>query len=128
MAEIIIPKYSDESRGFQRASDWLFGSEAGYKRYMDAERRRYMSELAAQARSAQKEKLRAVDGIGVPVATINLGDYMRWQLFHRGCWEDKTFIKEYIRDNPYCRMPRHEQRTFASAEVPARRGKGRWAA
>jgi hypothetical protein len=40
------------------------------------------------------------DGLGQLKATIPAREYFRWHQQERGCWGDKQFIKEWVRDNP----------------------------
>ena len=55
----------------------------------------------ALARKENREMGSArVDGLGQLKATIPARDYFRWHQAERGCWGDKQFIKEWVRDNP----------------------------
>lgn len=44
-----------------------------------------------------------VEGIGQKMLSIPARTYFRWQQAEPGCMEDKTFIKEFYRDNPELR-------------------------
>lgn len=46
-----------------------------------------------------------IDGLGPKVASIDARTYFRWQQEHPGCWDDKTFMREFVRDNPETRTP-----------------------
>lgn len=116
-SDIIIPRYRDESPSFQRATDWLFGSQAGYERYMEEQKRKAAKELAEIAEAEKREKRRHMDGLGELRMRISLTDYMRWQVLYPGCWEDDTFVNEYHRDNPQARANRPEKKTFAVGEI-----------
>ena len=55
----------------------------------------------AMARKENREMGSArSDGLGQLKATIPARDYFRWHQAERGCWGDKQFIKEWVRDNP----------------------------
>ena len=45
-----------------------------------------------------------VDGIGECVARIDLDAYFYWAMREKGCWSDKKFLKEFLRDNPEVRV------------------------
>lgn len=119
MSQIIIPKYRDESPSFQRASDWLFGSKDGYEKYMEEEKRKMLAELAEIGREAQSANVKNVNGIGQHTMQVSIADYMRWEIMYPGIWNDKSFVDEYKRDNPYCRVARPEQKTFTVGAVTA---------
>ena len=40
-----------------------------------------------------------VDGLGQLKATIPAREYFRWHQAERGCWSDRQFVKEWVRDN-----------------------------
>ena len=41
-----------------------------------------------------------VDGLGQLKAVIPASEYFRWHQQERGCWGDKQFNREFLRDNP----------------------------
>lgn len=47
---------------------------------------------------------RAVEGLGGMSASIDPASYHYWQQREPGCWEDKQFMREYLRDNPEARV------------------------
>lgn len=119
MPEIIIPKYKDESPSFQRASDWLFGSDEGYERYMEEEKRKMLAELESIGRQNQNDRNHLVEGLGQHWMRVSLADFMRWQIMYPGIWGDRGFINEYHRDNPYARVERPQQKTFSVGAITA---------
>lgn len=53
-----------------------------------------------------------MDGVGQLKATIPAREYFRWQQYKPGCWADKQFVKEFLRDNPAFRAKAPDKRTF----------------
>ena len=117
--EIIIPRYSRESRSFQRATDWLFGSQEGYERYMREKMKKAEAEAKAIAENEKSEERGWMNGLGQVKANISVTDYMYWELLYPGCWRDKTFQSEYLRDNPYARPNKPQQKTFVVGGITA---------
>lgn len=50
------------------------------------------------------------DGRGQAMASIPPIIYMRWQLEYPGCWGDKSFVEEFLFDNPQCQLPGYKPR------------------
>ena len=117
--DIIIPRYRGESRSFQRASDWLFGSEEGFNRYIAEKRRKAEKELAEIAEQEKSESRRAMNGLGQVKLNVSVTDWTYWNILYPGCWQDKTFVGEYHRDNPQARANRPQQKTFSVGAVTA---------
>lgn len=44
-----------------------------------------------------------VPGIGQRVGAIDLRTFLRWHQQYPGCWNDKAFRDEFLRDNPQCK-------------------------
>ena len=44
-----------------------------------------------------------MDGLGQLKAVIPAREYFRWHQSHEGCWGDKGFIREFVRDTPEMR-------------------------
>jgi hypothetical protein len=40
------------------------------------------------------------DGRGQAAGSIPMIVYLRWQLEYPGCWQDKSFVTEFLYDNP----------------------------
>ena len=53
-----------------------------------------------------------MDGVGQLKATIPAREYFRWMQFKRGCWGDKQFVNEFIRDNPSFKAKSFNKKTF----------------
>lgn len=58
----------------------------------------------ANRRGASAPRPRANETLGEHVARIPLDSYYYWEKREKGCWEDDTFKKEFLRDNPGCRV------------------------
>lgn len=57
------------------------------------------------ARQAHEVGRRCVDGIGQPVASIDIQSYFYWTArLGPDCWSDANFRREFLRDNPHCRI------------------------
>lgn len=65
-------------------------------------------QAAVEARNNARfnqERHRSVNGLGQKIATIPGNAYHFWgQKLGYGCWNDKQFIDEFLRDNPECRV------------------------
>lgn len=44
----------------------------------------------------------AVPGLGQRTGVIDMRTFLRWHQQHPGCWNDKGFREEFLRDNPQC--------------------------
>tara|TARA_R100000808_G_scaffold5110_1_gene15793 strand:+ start:12538 stop:12909 length:372 start_codon:yes stop_codon:yes gene_type:complete len=47
---------------------------------------------------------RHMDGLGQMTASIDSKSYHYWNAREPGCWNDKKFVREYLRDNPEARV------------------------
>jgi hypothetical protein len=54
-----------------------------------------------------------MEGLGQLKASIPARDYFRWHQFKPGCWGDKSFIKEYLRDNPSFKAESLTKKSFS---------------
>jgi len=106
--QIIVPEYSERSPSFQRTADWLFRSEEGVKRMVEYQKQRWKEFMLQNAKDRQGERLKTVEGLGQEVATIPLHFFLKWAETEPGCWKDKRFVKEFIRDNPEVKASRPE--------------------
>lgn len=52
-----------------------------------------------------------IDGIGGCTARIDLDAYFYWAMREKGCWSDKQFVKEFLRDNPETRVKSQSRET-----------------
>lgn len=71
-----------------------------------------LSEAKRLARGLNSQTHYNIDGIGECVARIPAEAYFYWMARKGyGCWQDKGFIREYIRDNPEVRVKSVSRRT-----------------
>jgi hypothetical protein len=70
------------------------------------ERNKIEAKAAAQSNARfNAERHRSVEGLGQKIATIPGTAYHFWgQKLGYGCWSDKAFMDEFLRDNPECRV------------------------
>lgn len=65
-------------------------------------------DAAIEAKQAAKyayQKHKSVDGIGQKIASIPPTAFHFWgQKLGYDCWNDKGFMREFLRDNPECRV------------------------
>ena len=60
---------------------------------------------AKQAAKYTKMRHKSVDGLGQKIASIPGAAFHFWgQKLGYGCWDDKAFMAEFLRDNPECRV------------------------
>ena len=55
---------------------------------------------------------KTVEGLGQLTAVFDLQNYIRWEQDMPGCWGDKSFSREFIRDNPEVRAARPEKKYY----------------
>ena len=53
-----------------------------------------------------------MDGVGQLKATIPAREYFRWMQFKPGCWGDKQFVNEFLRDNGSFKAKSFNKKTF----------------
>lgn len=78
-----------------------------------------LEEIKARHAAAQVGKInrdfehKEVKGLGRLVARIPSTAFAYWQNRKgmQGCWNDKQFFNEFLRDNPECRVTNQEKKT-----------------
>ena len=95
MADVFIPKWKAGN-----GSSFMKNLEKYLKYEVDLEQHEVaMRDALARKENREMGSARS-DGLGQLKATIPARDYFRWHHAERGCWGDKQFIKEWVRDNP----------------------------
>lgn len=61
--------------------------------------------LIRTGKALQKRGSDYAEGRGQAAASIPPSIYHRWNLMVPGCWKDKTFVDEFLTDNPQCCAP-----------------------
>jgi hypothetical protein len=46
-----------------------------------------------------------MEGLGQKIGGVDPRTFFRWEQQYPGCWRNKEFIREFLRDNPACRAP-----------------------
>lgn len=63
------------------------------------EKARAVLHQAKLARAMELEgRVRTKEGLGEKIGAIDSRTFMRWWQSHPGCWNDPTFIKEFLRE------------------------------
>lgn len=98
MADIFLPKWkSGNGSSFMKNLDRYLRYEVDLEQHQAT-----MRETMARQENRAIGK-RMVDGLGEHKGAIPAREYFRWHQQERGCWGDKTFVKEFFRDNPELR-------------------------
>lgn len=88
-----------------------------------ARRARAQVEMVETARTlGQRRFFQSPEGFGGYIGSnINAESFHYWgQREGYGCWNDKQFNHEYLRDNPYARVKNHARKlTLAVPELPS---------
>nr|DAQ72566.1 MAG TPA: hypothetical protein [Caudoviricetes sp.] len=85
------------------------------------EMRRFGAELRQRQIAAVAEKL-APDrygALGEQVLEVDPEIFFAWDVLHSGCWGDKSFIREFARDNSACRAIKPNRRIFNGVSLNA---------
>ena len=95
MADIFLPKWKDGNGSqFMKNLDRYLRYEVDLEKH-EASMREQMARKENESMGVAK-----TEGLGQLKATIPAREYFRWHQSHRGCWSDKSFVKEFLRDNP----------------------------
>jgi len=95
MADVFIPKWKAGN-----GSAFMKNLEKYLKYEVDLEKHEVAMRNALARKENREMGSARVDGLGQLKATIPARDYFRWHQQERGCWGDRQFIKEWVRDNP----------------------------
>ena len=113
MAEIFLPKWKRKRIAVHEEPRLLFALRSGHGKITEAMRE-------AQCRKENREMGSAkMDGLGQLKASIPARDYFRWHQFKSGCWGDKSFVKEYLRDNPSFKAQTLTKKSFSGPSFKA---------
>ena len=95
MPNILLPKWKNGNGSqFMKNLDRYLRYEVDLEKH-EASMREQMARKENEAMGVAK-----TEGLGQLKATIPAREYFRWHQSYRGCWSDKSFIKEFLRDNP----------------------------
>lgn len=78
------------------------------------EKARALREMAATAKDVAAGNVpTSGDGRGQAICSVPPVIYMRWQQEYPGCWKDKSFVDEFLFDNPECQLPGYKPKAKA---------------
>ena len=83
--------------------EFLDGLRAQAKAEEPAEKAKAVADMNRTATELKARGSDYVDGRGQKIGSIPPRIYFRWQNMLPGCWQDKTFVEEFLWDNPQCR-------------------------
>lgn len=108
--EVFIPNFADLKFDLNSQGKTFQGFINELRFGIEQEKFEYAKRQAEinRVRGAQK----TVDGLGQAVFDIDARTYFRWAQQEQGCWEDKQFVHEFLRDNPECRVEAPVKNTF----------------
>jgi len=93
-----------------------------------AARRFHLQRRQQLAARFLRENRKSVDGLGAPVAEIDMESYIAWQRREPGCWKNRQFVREFLRDNDAVRVKAVGTRTqigYGTGVHPVARGRVR---
>src|SRR5690349_14197868 len=74
----------------------------GVNQQLPEEKKQAESDLIQTAKELQEVGSDRADGRGQMVGSIPARVYMRWAQLLPGCWNDRSFVNEFLKDNPQC--------------------------
>lgn len=109
MANIFLPKWNEKGNGSQ-----FMKNLDRYLRY-EVDLEKHEASMREQMMRKENEEMGVAktEGLGQLKGSIPAREYFRWQQSHRGCWGDKSFIKEFFRDNPSFKAKSFAQPSFS---------------
>ena len=95
MSDILLPKWKAGN-----GSAFMEGLERHLRHEVDLEKFESRKREIMANEEARRIGNHKVDGLGQLKAVIPAREYFRWHQQERGCWGDKQFNREFLRDNP----------------------------
>ena len=107
MGEIFIPKWG-KAQG--NGSQFMKNLEKHLRYEVDLE----MYEAKKREIEVGRENQHGgqVEGLGQLKGTIPAREYFRGDAYKKGCWGDKAFVNEFLRDNPSFKAKSFSKKTF----------------
>jgi hypothetical protein len=102
---LIIPKFRPKED-----KAWWDGVMRGIHLGIGKEKVLQENRMKDNARMEAMTPRKTVEGLGQLTAVFDLQNYLRWDQAERGCWGNKQFVREYLRDNPEARAARPERK------------------
>lgn len=104
---VIIPKFRDTTD-----KHWWTVLERNIRLGIGREKVLQENRMKDNARLEAMTPRKTVEGLGQLVAVFDLENYLRWDHAERGCWGDKKFGRDFIRNNPQVRANRPDKKYF----------------
>ena len=104
--QIIVPELSDkQTRDLDRILRYALDAD---------QMRRFNFEHRQRQIAAVNERLapERYGPLGEQLLEVDADVFFAWDVMRNGCWGDKTFIREFVRDNDACRAKRPPRRIF----------------
>ena len=109
MAEIFIPKWKT-SQG--NGSQFMKNLEKHLRYEVDLEK--YEARKREIEVGKENQLGGQVEGLGQLKGTIPAREFFRWDQYKKGCWGDKAFVNEMLRDNPSFKAKSFSKKTFVA--------------
>ena len=94
MSDVFIPQFKEgNGSAFMKNLERYLKYEVDLEKHEAAVRNEMVRKENREIGSAK------VDGLGQLKATIPAREYFRWHQAERGCWSDRQFVNEWVRDN-----------------------------
>jgi hypothetical protein len=112
MPNILLPKWKNGN-----GSQFMKNLDR-YLRY-EVDLEKHEASLREQMVRKENEEMGVAktEGLGQLKGTIPAREYFRWHQSHRGCWNDKSFVKEFFRDNPSFRAKSMTKSNFSAPSL-----------
>jgi len=109
MAEIFIPKWK-KTQG--NGTQFMKNLEKHLRYEVNLEK--YEAKKREIEVGKENELGGQIEGLGQLKATIPAREFFRWDGYKKGCWGDKAFVNEMLRDNPSFKAKSFSKKTFVA--------------
>lgn len=97
-----MPKQLTEAQELQQ---WRREINDRVFREVPEEKARSVIRQAEIARIMEKSGSLNMNGLGQKIGGVDRRTFFRWHQQYPGCWSDKSFVREFLRDNENARAP-----------------------
>jgi len=108
MADILIPKWKNGN-----GSQFMKNLDRYLRYEVDLEEHESVMREKMAMKENKEMGVAKMDGLGQLKASIPAREYFRWHQAERGCWGDKSFVKEFLRDNPSFKAKTLSRQSFS---------------
>ena len=115
MPDILIPEFKDRN-----GSSWMKSLERKLRHGVEWKRAHYAARQAEIKRHFKELDLRDIGrkigspGFMRPIAVIDGHTYQKWQQEDTFFWEDDKNVKDFLRDNPECKVEDNNPTTIST--------------